>query len=337
MLAKPTVTSSPKTAKAAAKVLSQSKLEIINEKMEEENPLMGEVLFLREETAKKELLITQLTIQLQDYEQLSVRAQEHEELLARHERLQGRVAQLEEKLGRMTAIEAKLSQYEQLMSERETQFPTLAPKINWNKIDQSTASPTITNSTPREGPKNNPTKKRIKIDSEIQLKLVIEGKPMRNTKLSFVYMKAQRQKIRNIKAALDFIGIARRPVRHITFVGPNLVELCVFEECKQEIAEKLKEKGCTVYPLETNPGNVHLLPETNDGKNVSIQEAVKSAKQRIAKEIEAVKERRKDLKTQLNLSEENGILTGVLNAYSANAKMVEMEEKLLNNDGRGAH
>lgn len=188
--------------------------------------------------------------------------------------------------------------------ERELKnFPTLAPKTWVMDTDES------------DSPKQQirfPNKKRVKIESAEHLKLVIAGKPLKNNKLGFLYVELRRQRVGNAKAVLEYLKIDRRPIRHITFVGDNVMELCVFDEKREEIANALEEGGLKVHPLTLSPATIHLLEGTQKTNPL----------ERIKKEIDLIDKRKTTLKKALNLPEDNKLLQGVTYAYTTESKKV---------------
>ena len=322
MLTKSTVPSAPKHGKLVAKA-SKLAFEELEKSMEgvihtpqqdttNEAALNAEMQALKDIITSHEITIARLTVELEQYQELKER-----------------VARMEE----------RQAMQESAAIQREKNFPPLAPKPFSQVIGQSPKVPEneIPQNRGEKQGKSIPSRKRTKVSCDAELKLIIEGKPLKNTKLGFVYVKVQQQKISNIKAALEYMGVERKPVRHITFVGKEWTELCVFDECRDSIKAQLEAKGCTTLPLSTNPSNVHIaLGDKNDGRVITIKECARLAKARLSGEIKALGERRATLKVQLELAEDNGILTGVINAYSASARLTESQSQG-DDDGRRAH
>lgn len=258
---------------------------------------------------------------------------EFEFLRSRNELLEREVAKMAETITTLTARLKVFEDREQTLKEHEMNFPPLAAR-NWApKSDQSHEN----NVAPKahqshEGtvaPKpltRHPNKKRVKIDNDEHLRLIVEGKPLKNNQLKWLYVKMRRQRISNVKAALEYIGIDRKPIRHITFVADEMMELCVFAEKQEEIAAAFRTKGCHVYPLETTPATVHLLLEMKNDLPASSTMAM-WVQQRLDKEVEMVDKRALALKTLLKMEDDSGLLSGVKNAYKAVARTVKSQTR----------
>ena len=125
--------------------------------------------------------------------------------------------------------------------------------------------------------------------SNEEMKRVISGRSSRaSSPMVIIYFRGvKRNRICEIKSVLLTVGIRRGSIRNISFIGKSVMELMTFEDCRQEVIDKLASVNITQDRLFDPLSTENIKDERKMSPNMSEEDKQRLAEKFYRSRIEA--------------------------------------------------